>query len=77
MTEALEGADVLAICTEWQCFRSPDFNNIKASLKYTAIFDGRNLYDPSVLRELGVAYFSIGRQHAGTITKGELEGVLC
>ncbi len=59
---ALEGADALAIITEWQEFRSPDFAAIKAKLKTPAIFDGRNLYDPAVLRSLGFEYFPIGRK---------------
>jgi UDPglucose 6-dehydrogenase len=59
---ALEGADVLAIVTEWREFRSPDFAAIKAKLKTPAIFDGRNLYDPAMLRELGIEYFPIGRK---------------
>ena len=59
---ALEGAEALAIVTEWQEFRSPDFAAIKARLKTPAIFDGRNLYDPAVLREMGFEYFPIGRK---------------
>ena len=59
---ALEGADVLAIVTEWQEFRSPDFAAIKAKLKTPAIFDGRNLYDPVVLKQQGFEYFPIGRK---------------
>ena len=59
---ALEGADALAIITEWQEFRSPDFAAIKAKLKTPAIFDGRNLYDPAVLRSHGIEYFPIGRK---------------
>jgi len=59
---ALEGADALAIVTEWQEFRSPDFAAIKARLKTPAIFDGRNLYDPAVLRSLGIEYHPIGRK---------------
>jgi UDPglucose 6-dehydrogenase len=59
---ALEGADALAIVTEWQEFRSPDFAAIKAKLKTPAIFDGRNLYDPAVLRSLGLEYYPIGRK---------------
>jgi UDPglucose 6-dehydrogenase len=59
---ALEGADALAIVTEWQEFRSPDFAAIKARLKVPAIFDGRNLYDPAVLKGLGFEYFAIGRK---------------
>jgi UDPglucose 6-dehydrogenase len=59
---ALEGADALAVITEWQEFRSPDFAAIKAQLKTPAIFDGRNLYDPRVLKDLGFEYFPIGRR---------------
>jgi UDPglucose 6-dehydrogenase len=58
----LEGADALAIVTEWQEFRSPDFAAIKAKLKTPAIFDGRNLYDPAVLSGHGIEYYSIGRK---------------
>jgi UDPglucose 6-dehydrogenase len=59
---AAEGADALAIVTEWQEFRSPDFASIKARLKTPAIFDGRNLYDPAVLAAEGFEYYSIGRK---------------
>ena len=58
---ALEGADALAVITEWQEFRSPDFAAIKARLKTAAIFDGRNLYDPRALRHAGFEYFAVGR----------------
>ncbi|MEO8143512.1 MAG: UDP-glucose/GDP-mannose dehydrogenase family protein [Betaproteobacteria bacterium] len=60
-TEALEGCDALAIVTEWAEFRSPDFAALKKSLKTPAIFDGRNLYDPAMVRALGFEYFPIGR----------------
>jgi len=59
---AVEGADALAVVTEWQEFRSPDFAALKARLKTPAIFDGRNLYDPAVLRGLGFEYYPIGRK---------------
>ena len=59
---ALEGADALAVVTEWREFRSPDFAAIKARLRTPAIFDGRNLYDPAQLRELGIEYYPIGRK---------------
>jgi UDPglucose 6-dehydrogenase len=59
--EALEGADVLAIVTEWKAFRAPDFAAIRAALKEPAIFDGRNLYDPAQVEEAGLAYYGIGR----------------
>ncbi len=58
---ALEGADVLAIVTEWKEFRSPDFAAIKAALKTPAVFDGRNLYVPAEVRRHGLAYHAIGR----------------
>ena len=59
--DALEGADALAILTEWQEFRSPDFNHVKQLLKDPVIFDGRNLYDPGMLSTQGIAYYGIGR----------------
>ena len=58
---ALEGADALAIVTEWQEFRSPDFEAIRARLKTPAIFDGRNLYDPAQLKRFGLEYYPMGR----------------
>lgn len=58
---ALQGADALAIVTEWREFRSPDFEMIREQLKSPVIFDGRNLYDPALLRRLGIDYFAIGR----------------
>src|SRR5712692_1278609 len=60
--DALEGADALAIVTEWQEFRSSDFAAIKARLKTPAIFDGRNLYDPAAVRAHGIEYHPIGRK---------------
>ena len=59
---ALQGADALAIVTEWKVFRSPDFSAVKAALKTPLIFDGRNLYDPASMREAGFEYLAIGRQ---------------
>lgn len=58
---ALQGADALVICTEWQSFRAPDFDIIKKSLKQAVIFDGRNLYDPERLSKRGFVYYAIGR----------------
>ena len=58
---ALEGADALAVVTEWAEFWSPDFATIKRCLRTPAIFDGRNLYDPALLREMGFDHFPIGR----------------
>ncbi len=59
--EALQGADALAIVTEWREFRSPDFELIKERLANHVIFDGRNLYEPSFVESLGIAYYAIGR----------------
>jgi UDPglucose 6-dehydrogenase len=59
--QALEGADALAIVTEWKEFRSPDFAHIAATLKTPVIFDGRNLYEPQDVRNAGVDYHPIGR----------------
>lgn len=58
---ALTHADALIIVTEWKEFRSPDFAHIKAALKNPVIFDGRNLYDPQLVRGMGFDYFAIGR----------------
>jgi UDPglucose 6-dehydrogenase len=58
---ALNGTDGLIIVTEWNVFRSPDFDAIKASLSCPVIFDGRNLYDPARVKALGFDYFGIGR----------------
>ena len=60
--DALEGADALFIVTEWNDFRNPDFNRIKSMLKQPLIFDGRNLYEPARMRELGFTYYAIGRK---------------
>jgi UDPglucose 6-dehydrogenase len=59
--EALEGADALLIVTEWNEFRRPDFPRMKRLLKRPIIFDGRNLYEPEVMREHGFTYYPIGR----------------
>jgi UDPglucose 6-dehydrogenase len=59
--EALAGADALAIVTEWQEFRSPDFEYIKEALRTPVIFDGRNLYDPAQMTRAGFRYYSVGR----------------
>ncbi len=58
---ALDGADALAICTEWQQFRAPDFDEMQNRLKSKTIVDGRNLYMPDKLRAEGWNYYSIGR----------------
>lgn len=58
----LENADALVIVTEWKLFRSPDFKLIKSKLKQAVIFDGRNLYEPRRMAQLGFAYYAIGRK---------------
>ncbi len=58
---ALDGADALVVCTEWQAFRSPDWRKIAEKLSHKVVFDGRNLYDPTWLTERGFDYYSIGR----------------
>ncbi|VEB97060.1 UDP-glucose 6-dehydrogenase tuaD [Cedecea lapagei] len=58
---ALQGADALVVCTEWQSFKAPDFELMKKSLKQPVIFDGRNLYDPERLNRRGFVYYAIGR----------------
>jgi UDPglucose 6-dehydrogenase len=60
--QALKDCDALAIVTEWAEFRAPDFPALKKALKTPAIFDGRNLYDPAMVRALGFEYFPIGRE---------------
>jgi UDPglucose 6-dehydrogenase len=59
--DALAGADALVVVTEWQEFRSPDFDAILRALQSPLVFDGRNLYDPAQVRAAGLEYFSIGR----------------
>ena len=58
---ALDGADALIIVTEWKEFRSPDFADMKKRMKSPVVFDGRNLYDPALMRDSGIEYFSVGR----------------
>jgi UDPglucose 6-dehydrogenase len=59
--QAAAGADALAIVTEWQEFRSPDFERLRELLKSPVIFDGRNLYDPAMVSRFGFTYYAIGR----------------
>ena len=59
---ALDGADALVVITEWKEFRSPDFDAICAKLKLPLLFDGRNLYDPPLVRAAGLEYVAIGRR---------------
>jgi UDPglucose 6-dehydrogenase len=59
--DAVRGADALAIVTEWQEFRSPDFERLRELLKTPVIFDGRNLYDPAMVGRFGLTYYAVGR----------------
>jgi len=59
---ACEGADALVVVTEWQEFRSPDFDALRSTLREKLVFDGRNLYDPRQVRAAGLEYFAIGRR---------------
>lgn len=59
--EALEGARALVIATEWNEFRFPDFERMKAALLEPVVFDGRNLYDPEAMKDRGFIYHSVGR----------------
>ena len=61
--EALDGASALVIVTEWKAFRSPDFEVLKQKLKSPIIFDGRNLYEPQTMKDLGFEYQGIGRHN--------------
>ncbi|MGH8529183.1 MAG: UDP-glucose dehydrogenase family protein [Nevskiales bacterium] len=59
--EAATGADALVLVTEWHVFRNPDFAELRKKLRQPVIFDGRNIYEPKRLRELGFEYFAVGR----------------
>ena len=59
--DALRDADALLIVTEWRELKSPDFEQMRALLKQPLIFDGRNLFDPALVRGLGLEYYAIGR----------------
>jgi UDPglucose 6-dehydrogenase len=59
--EAVEGADALLLCTEWNQYRTPDFERLRTTMRTPVVFDGRNLWDPTSLVELGFTYHGIGR----------------
>ena len=59
--DALKGADALAVITEWQEFREPDFARMKKLMRAPVVFDGRNIYQPEQMKALGFTYHSIGR----------------
>lgn len=60
--EAVEGTDGLIVVTEWQLYRSPDFQRMRTLMKSPVVFDGRNIYEPATLRREGFDYYSIGRE---------------
>src|SRR5690606_1638446 len=62
--DALAGADALVVVTDWNEYRHPDFARIRRTLRRPVVVDGRNLYDPVKLRELGFTYDSFGRSHS-------------
>nr|WP_316643923.1 UDP-glucose/GDP-mannose dehydrogenase family protein [uncultured Roseateles sp.] len=64
---ALVGADALLLVTEWKEFRTPDFDGIKSSLKQPVVFDGRNLYDPALMKTMGIEHYGIGRGSAAPV----------
>ena len=68
--EALDGAEALVIHTEWHPYRRPDFERMKRQMAQPLVFDGRNLYDPANMHELGFEYHSIGRKAAGASGDG-------
>jgi UDPglucose 6-dehydrogenase len=59
--EAAQGADALVVVTEWRQFRSPDFAGLRKALRTPVIVDGRNLYDPALVRQLGFEHVAVGR----------------
>ncbi len=59
--DALKGADALAIVTEWKQFRSPDFDGLSTTLTDKVIFDGRNMFEPAIVKRSGLHYYAIGR----------------
>jgi len=63
--DAVKGSNALVVLTEWLVFRSPDFDMIKRVLSHPLVFDGRNIYDPELMEQLGFTYYSIGRLPRG------------
>ncbi len=59
--EAVEGADGLFVVTEWSEFRAPDLERVKSLMRDPVVFDGRNVFDPEELKELGFTYYCVGR----------------
>ena len=59
--DPIRGADALAVVTDWNQFRNPDFKRIKSELTHPVVFDGRNLFSRSFMKEMGFSYISVGR----------------
>jgi UDPglucose 6-dehydrogenase len=76
MEETLVGAHALAVLTEWRVFRCPDFYAIREQLLTPVIFDGRNIYDPLLLKDLGIAYYGIGRTNVVREVSARKEAVI-
>jgi UDPglucose 6-dehydrogenase len=72
--QALEGADALMVLTEWKNFHNPDFLAMKELMRYPLILDGRNLYNPEALRELGMAYQGVGRRNNVVLSIDPVQG---
>ena len=73
--ECVDGAEALLLATEWKEFRNPDFELIVATLRQPLVFDGRNMYEPALIRSFGIEYVGVGRgAHSGaTRSGGELQ----
>jgi UDPglucose 6-dehydrogenase len=70
--QALDGADALLVVTEWKIFHNPDFDAMKAAMRQALIVDGRNLYNPELLQDMGILYQGIGRRNA--LAQARLKG---
>jgi UDPglucose 6-dehydrogenase len=68
--DALEGADALLILTEWQPYRRPDMDRVRALLRAPVVFDGRNLFEPTRMRDTGFEYYCIGRPGVSAVPAG-------
>jgi UDPglucose 6-dehydrogenase len=71
--DAASGADAVVVVTEWKVFKAPDFDTLKTRLKAPIVFDGRNLYDPPALQELGIEYHAVGRASAAQASRARAE----
>jgi UDPglucose 6-dehydrogenase len=74
--DAASGADAIVVATEWKVFKAPDFEALKTRLKAPIVFDGRNLYDPPALKELGIEYHAVGRASAAQAGRARAQGAV-